>query len=292
MMIKIEKLTKTFKNVKAVNDLSITIQTGINGLVGENGAGKSTLMRLIADIYQQDYGTIEIDGKKNTEVSVKKNLFFLCDNPYTTSSARIKGTFELYSSLFDLDKSRFDHIIAQLKLPTNRRVSTFSKGMRRQLFIAIALSFKGEYVMLDEAFDGLDPLVLDTIKQEIISDADKKTYLVSSHNITSLERLCDNFIVLSKGRCKNTGTIEDLGENFVKYQIFTKEAITQIDLEALGYKILSFKKLGSINNVVFYGNVTDELLKQKYEVLLFERIPIDPDEIIALEMLSARKEGK
>ena len=85
MMIKIEKLTKTFKNVKAVNDLSITIQPGINGLVGENGAGKSTLMRLIADIYQQDYGTIEIDGKKNTEVSVKKNLFFLCDNPYTTS---------------------------------------------------------------------------------------------------------------------------------------------------------------------------------------------------------------
>ena len=291
-MIKIEHLTKTFKNVKAVNDLSITIQPGITGLVGENGAGKSTLMRLIADIYQQDNGIIEIDDKKNTNIEVKKNLFFLCDNPYTSSSARIKGTYELYSSLFDLDKERFNSIIKELKLPLNRRVSTFSKGMRRQLFIAIALSFKGEYVLLDEAFDGLDPLVLDTIKQEIISDADKKTYLVSSHNISSLERLCDNFIVLSKGRCKKTGTIEDLGINFVKYQIFVKEPITQAHLEALGYKVLSFKKLGSIYNVVFYNEATDEKLKEKYEVLLFEKIPIDPDEIIALEMLSARKEMK
>ena len=291
-MIKIEKLTKTFKNVRAVNDLSITIQPGINGLVGENGAGKSTLMRLIADIYQQDYGTIEVDGKKNDEIEVKKNLFFLCDNPYTASTARINGTFDLYASLFDLDRERFNHIISQLKLPTNRRVSTFSKGMRRQLFIAIALSFKGEYVLLDEAFDGLDPLVLDTIKQEIISDADKKTYLVSSHNISSLERLCDNFIVLSKGQCKKTGTIEDLGETFVKYQIFVKEAITQHHLEALGYRVLSFKKLGSIYNVVFYDNVTDKKLREKYDVLLFERIPIDPDEIIALEMLSARKEER
>lgn len=291
-MIRIKKLTKSFKNVKAVNDLTIDILPGINGLVGENGAGKSTLMRLIADVYQQDEGTIEIDGVDNKEVSVKKNLFFLCDSPYTTSTARIKGTFDLYSSLFNLDKTRFNSIINKLGLPLNRRVSTFSKGMRRQLFIAIALSFTGSYVMLDEAFDGLDPLVLNTIKQEIISDADKKTYLVSSHNITSLERLCDNFIVLSKGRCQKTGTIEDLGENFVKYQIFIKENITQAHLEALGYKILSFKKLGSIYNVVFYGEATEEKLKEKYEVLLFEKIPIDPDEIIALEMLSARKESR
>ena len=60
-MIRIKKLTKSFKNVKAVNDLTIDILPGINGLVGENGAGKSTLMRLIADVYQQDEGTIEID---------------------------------------------------------------------------------------------------------------------------------------------------------------------------------------------------------------------------------------
>ena len=291
-MIEINKLTKTFKDVKAVNELSLTINPGINGLVGENGAGKSTLLRLLSDVYQADYGTITIDGVNHDDVKSKKRIFFLCDNPITGASANIEQTFELYSSLFDLDKARFQSIIKELRLPLKRRVSTFSKGMRRQLFIAIALSFKGEYLLLDEAFDGLDPLVLDTIKQEIIKDADRKTYIVSSHNITSLERLCDNFILLSKGRCKKTGNIEDLGTNFAKYQIFIKEAMTKKDLEALGYKILSFKKLGSINNVVFYNEIDDKALKEKYNVLLLERIPIDPDEIIALEMLDARREDK
>ena len=291
-MIRITHLTKRFKNVVAVNDLTIDIQPGINGLVGENGAGKSTLMRLIADVYQQDEGNITIDDLPNDDVRVKKNVFFLSDNPHTSLNYRIKETFELYSSLFDLDEERFNRIINLLRLPRKRRVSTFSKGMRRQLFITIALSFKGQYAMLDEAFDGLDPLVLDTIKQEIISDAGQKTYLVSSHNITSLERLCDNFIVLSKGRCQKTGKIEDLGESFIKYQIFIKEELTQKDLEEVGYKVLSFKRLGSIYNVVFYGDVDETLLKEKYDVLLFEKIPIDPDEVIALEMLSARKEVK
>ena len=291
-MIEIQKLTKQFAEVKAVNDLSLTIYPGINGLIGENGAGKSTLLRLLSDVYQTEYGTILIDGKPHDDVANKRRVFFLCDNPITGASSNVKQTFELYNSLFDLDEERFKGIIKELRLPEKRRVSTYSKGMRRQLFLAIALSFKGEYVFLDEAFDGLDPLVLDTIRQEIIKDADQKTYIVSSHNISSLERLCDNFILLSKGRCKKTGNIEDLGTNFAKYQIFIKDDIKAKDLEKLGYKILSFKKVGSIYNVVFYNEIDDKNIKEKYDVLLLERIPIDPDEIIALEMLNARKEVK
>ena len=103
-MIKIKHLTKRFKNVVAVNDLTIDIQPGINGLVGENGAGKSTLMRLIADVYKQDKGIITIDDMPNDDVRVKKNIFFLSDTPYTSLNYRIKETFELYSSLFDLDE--------------------------------------------------------------------------------------------------------------------------------------------------------------------------------------------
>ena len=289
-MIQINRLTKTFADVKAVNDLTLTIYPGVNGLVGENGAGKSTLLRLLSDVYQTEQGEIIIDDKPHDCVENKRKMFFLCDNPVTGASANIKGTFELYSSLFDLDKERFDGIIKELRLPEKRRVATFSKGMRRQLFLAIALSFKGEYVLLDEAFDGLDPLVLDTIRQEIIKDADQKTYIVSSHNISSLERLCDNFILLSKGRCKKTGNIGDLGTNFAKYQLFIKDEIKAKDIEALGYKILSFKKVGSIYNIVFYNEIDDKNIKEKYDVLLLERIPIDPDEIIALEMLNARKE--
>ena len=290
-MISIKNLTKTFGSVKAVNDLTIDIYPGINGLIGENGAGKSTLLRLISDVYQQDNGEITVDELSNKDISVKNNIFYLSDNPYAPHSMNVEQVYDLYATLFDLDRNNFEGIMKKLKLPFDRKVSTFSKGMRRQFFIAIALSAKAEYVLLDEAFDGLDPLVLDVIKQEIIKEADHKTYIISSHNISSLERLCDNFILLSKGRCKKNSDMEHLGENFVKYQILTKEEIKEEDLQAVAIRTLTFKKLGSIYNIVTYGAIDEDKLKEKYHVILCERIPIDPDELIALEMLNARKDN-
>ena len=290
-MISIKNLTKTFGSVKAVNDLTIDIYPGINGLIGENGAGKSTLLRLISDVYQQDNGEITVDELSNKDISVKNNIFYLSDNPYAPHSMNVEQVYDLYATLFDLDRNTFEGIMKKLKLPFDRKVSTFSKGMRRQFFIAIALSAKAEYVLLDEAFDGLDPLVLDVIKQEIIKEADHKTYIISSHNISSLERLCDNFILLSKGRCKKNSDMEHLGENFVKYQILTKEEIKEEDLQAVAIRTLTFKKLGSIYNIVTYGAIDEVKLKEKYHVILCERIPIDPDELIALEMLNARKDN-
>ena len=291
-MIEIKNLVKTFGSVRAVDDLSITVNSGINGLIGENGAGKSTLLRLISDVYQPDSGEIIIDGIRNNDISAKKEVFFLPDNPYAPHNSAVMQTFEFYSTLFDLDKDKFMEIMNKLSLPTDRKVSTYSKGMRRQLFIAIALSSNAKYALLDEAFDGLDPLVLATVREEIIKDADKKTYIVSSHNISSLERLCDSFILLSKGRVGKNGDVEHLGENFVKYQILVKGQLEQKDLEALSYRVLSFKKVGSLCNVVFHDEIDESIIRNKMDVILLEKIAIDPDELIALEMLDARKENK
>ena len=291
-MIEIKNLVKTFGSVRAVDDLSITVNSGINGLIGENGAGKSTLLRLISDVYQPDSGEIIIDGIKNNDIRAKKEVFFLPDNPYAPHNSAVMQTFEFYSTLFDLDKDKFMEIMNKLSLPTDRKVSTYSKGMRRQLFIAIALSSNAKYALLDEAFDGLDPLVLATVREEIIKDADKKTYIVSSHNISSLERLCDSFILLSRGRVGKNGDVEHLGENFVKYQILVKGQLEQKDLEALSYRVLSFKKVGSLCNVVFHDEIDESIIRNKMDVILLEKIAIDPDELIALEMLDARKENK
>ena len=291
-MIEIKNLVKTFGSVRAVDDLSISITSGINGLIGENGAGKSTLLRLISDVYQADSGEIIIDGVPNYKVMAKKDVFFLPDNPYAPHNMAVSQVFEFYSTLFDLDKEKFMAIMDRLSLPTDRKVSTYSKGMRRQLFIAIALSSNAKYALLDEAFDGLDPLVLATVREEIIKDADKKTYIVSSHNISSLERLCDSFILLSRGRVGKNGDVEHLGENFVKYQILVKGQLEQKDLEALSYQVLSFKKVGSLCNVVFHDEIDESIIRNKMDVILLEKIAIDPDELIALEMLDARKENK
>ena len=290
-MIEIKRLTKAFDKVVAVDNLSVSFDKGVNGLVGENGAGKSTLLRLISDVYDKDKGEIMIDDRDHTDLKAKESVFFLPDNPYAPNNFTIKQVFDLYDSLFKLDRDRFAAMMVKLSLPLHRRVGTFSKGMRRQFFISIALSAKAKYVLLDEAFDGLDPIVLDTIREEIIKDADEKTYIVSSHNIASLEKLCDRFIVLSKGKAVNNVNIQDIGTKYVKYQILTKPALTEKDLVKLGVNVVLFKKLGSIRSVVTTKEVNEEIFKKDYEVLLFENRDIEQEELITLEMLNSRKEN-
>ena len=291
-MIEIKNLTKKFPpNVIAVNNLSLDIKTGINGLIGENGAGKSTLLRLIADVYQQDEGTILINGVDNSENVARNDLFFLSDDPYHNGSDNAKENMKFYSSLFDLDEDKFTSLMAKLSLPLDRRVSTFSKGMRRQLFLCIALSMKAHYILLDEAFDGLDPIVQDVIKEEIIMNANDKVFLVSSHNLQSLERLCDNFILLSKGRCKKEGAGEDLGQSFRKYQVLFTSEVTKDDLVKVGISVVSIKKVGSITYLVVTGENDEQLIKDNFHPTLMENVVIDNDEIIKLEMLLA-KEGE
>ena len=290
-MIEIKNLTKRFPpNVIAVNNLTINIDTGVNGLIGENGAGKSTLLRCIADVYKKDEGEILINGKTNSEDIARSDVFFLSDNPYYSGNANALMTMQFYASLFDLDEEVFNRLMSKLSLPKDRRISTFSKGMRRQLFLCIALSMKANYILLDEAFDGLDPLVLDVIKEEIIKNAENKTFLVSSHNLVSLERLCDNFILLSKGKCKKEGGGEDLGRNFKKFQVLFPFEVDENVLKKAGIQLVSLKKVGSITYIVVMGENDEQIIKEKFNPSLMENVIIDNDEIIKLEMLLA-KEG-
>jgi len=293
-MISIKQVTKNFKEVVAVNNLSIDIGSGIVGLVGQNGAGKSTLLRLISGVLYPSDGVITINGKEALSKEAKRDVFFLPDNPYALLRSNVKDVVDLYSNFYKIDIECFNRLLAKFKLPLNRRVTNFSKGMKRQLFVALALSIQVPILLLDEAFDGLDPLAMDVIKEEIINlNSEGKTIVISSHNISALERLVDRFIILYKGVLRSDGSNEHLGENFLKYQGVFNNPLSEKQLLLLGIKVVSFKKVGSIYNFVV---LDQELLEQKineaYAPVLLERIPIDPDEVITLEMLLATKEDQ
>ncbi len=163
-MIEISNLTKRFDQVAAVDQLNLTISEGITGVVGENGAGKSTLFRLISGVIDPSEGEILVDGHRSDTKEAKEKIFFLPDNPYVPNGSYLKDIEEFYSCFYEIDSEKYHHMLEVFNLPTNKKVSTFSKGMRRQALIALALSVKTPYLFLDEAFDGLDPLVLETIK--------------------------------------------------------------------------------------------------------------------------------
>ena len=295
-MIQISNATKRFDQKVAISSLSLDIDTGVIGLVGQNGAGKSTLLRMIAGVYQVDEGKILVDSFLNTSKESKELVFFLPDDPYAPINSDINSVLEFYKLFYDVDEDIFDNLVDKFTLPRKVKINKFSKGMKRLLFIALSLSINCRYLLLDEAFDGLDPLVLETVKEQIVricKDKDK-TVVVSSHNVTALEKLVDKFVVIHDGRLSKDGDLDSLGETFVKYQAIFKEAVDEETLTQLGLNVLSYRKAGSIHNFVINNskNTDVEKILDKLNPTLLENIAIDANEIILLQMALAKKESK
>lgn len=293
-MIEIQGLTKRFGDLVAVDHLTLSFRPGVTGLVGENGAGKSTLFRCLANVYDVDEGQILIDDLPCDMVKAKEKLFFLSDNPYYPRGTNAKGVASFYRGICDLDVQRFYEILGDFELPLDRGVGRFSKGMRRQLFIALALSTRCQYLLLDEAFDGLDPLVVEKIKTTIYEEGQKgRTIVVSSHNIPVLEHLADRFVLLHKGKLGKEGKNGDMGTSFVKFQGSFPHELTQPMLEGLGLQVVSFRQVGSVYHFVLIdGEGLGEKIVKAYDPTFLEAIPIEPDELLVLEMMLAKKGGR
>ena len=295
-MITINNLTKKFSNgVVAVDHLNIDIPKGVNGLVGENGAGKSTLFRLISGVYLPEEGKVAIDGHPSFSKEAKQSLFFLSDDPLYNRLDDPMGLYRFYSHFYEIDKENYKRILKALRLPTENKLGTYSKGMRRQTFIALSLSMNVQYLLLDEAFDGLDPLVLETIKDEIAKKGQTTTIVISTHNIALLDKLADRFIILYRGKLANNEETKnaDKAENLVKYQLYFKEPLEQKAFEKVGIDVISFRKVGSIIHLVTNENPdVEDRIKSIGKPIIMETIPLEQEETIKLLMRSAREGDK
>lgn len=161
-MIEIKNLTKTFDAITAVGHITFTIpdQT-IWGLVGTNGAGKTTLLRMIAGILVPDSGTICMNGENiyNNE-EIRQDIFYLPDQPHFLFNATPSRMALFYQKLYpDFDTERYLELHDRLNLPVSKKLRTFSKGMKKQSAIISALCTNTSYILCDEIFDGLDPVV-------------------------------------------------------------------------------------------------------------------------------------
>lgn len=281
-MISVKSINKTFKDYKVIDDISLSIHQGITALIGKNGSGKSTLLRLISGIYHLDSGEIYIDGYPYTSLEAKKLSFFLSDNPYYFPNGYIKDTYKYYECLFPTDSNVFYQLIDKFSLPLKKRLSTFSKGMIKLLFIALSLSMKSSYLYLDEPLDGIDIVALDEIKKILISLYEDKTIIISSHNVDVLKNLADHFIFIKEGKKILDGTIDDITSDLYKYQIiFTEE----IDLAAIKKDIPSVvdsKRVGSIYYIISNREIKEANIK--YPHSSFINIDVDIIEAIKLKI--------
>jgi ABC-2 type transport system ATP-binding protein len=286
-MIEVKGLVKAYERNKPVlKGLTVTVPEGsVFGLVGINGAGKSTLLRILAGVMQADKGLVWVDGEDVYEnEKVKRKMFFLPDDPFYTANVTAEGLAELYRAVYDLDIEVFKDRLSQFALPMDKPIRNFSKGMKRQVFVSLALAIAPKYLLLDEAFDGLDPLARLTFKKCIVDLVEEKgtTVIISSHSLRELEDICDSYGILDHGEITCSGDLESAISRVYKFQAAFDKGVCQ---EELGFACLAFEQTGKV--VRFITRADKEEVLQKMERLnpiFIEEIEMDFEEMFIGEV--------
>ena len=286
-MINIMNLVKSFNDKKVLDNLNISIEDGtVFGLIGINGAGKSTLLRLISGVYSQDLGIVEVGGECVFEnEKIKKDIIYVSDDPYFPFSSTIKSLKVFYSSFYDLNEDLYQKYLTMFNLKENALISSFSKGMKRQVSLLFAMAISPKYLLLDECFDGLDPLVRLNFKKaltELIQDK-KITVIISSHNLKELEDICDSFGILENGQISTYGDLIDSKTNINKYQLAYSEEKTKDDFK--DYNLMSIEISGRVVSLVIKGNKKEIMAKlEKSNPLFIDVLPVNFEELFIYEM--------
>ena len=203
--LEIRDLCKNYKEFQ-LDHVNLTLPLGcIMGLVGENGAGKSTTIKLILNAIKRDGGTIMVLGKDNREQFhlVKEDIGVVLDEPGIAECMTPMQVGKVMKNIYkNWDAAVYENYLQQFRLPTNKKFSEFSKGMKMKLGIAVALSHHAKLLILDEATSGLDPVVRDEVI-EIFSEFTRNenhAVLMSSHIVSDLEKACDYIAFMHRGK--------------------------------------------------------------------------------------------
>ncbi|MBR5798763.1 MAG: ABC transporter ATP-binding protein [Lachnospiraceae bacterium] len=287
-MIEIRNVSKTFDQNKAVDNVSVSIKDNtVFGLIGTNGAGKSTVLRMLAGILEQDEGEIVVDGMPVFDnVEAKRLIYFIADEPYFFANSTATDMQKYLSSVYpSFAKEDYYAYLSNFSLDKNRKINTFSKGMKKQLALICGICSNTKYLLCDETFDGLDPVMRQGIKSIFASEMEKRglTPIVASHNLRELEDICDHVGLLHKGGVLLSKDLEDMKCNIQKIQcVFASNKDEERAVASLD--IMKNEKRGSLNTLTVRGNKAEILaIFATVNTVFFEALPLTLEEIFISE---------
>lgn len=287
-MIRIEDLTKNFDGILALDSVNAQIhENSIFGLVGTNGAGKSTLLRVMAGVLKPEQGQILVDEVPVWEnPQAKEKLCFIPDTAWFFPNATANVMRDYYRVVYpQFDQLRFDDLLEKFELDPQRRLSTFSKGMKKQVSVLLGVCANTEYLFCDETFDGLDPVMRQTVKSLFASELlnRKFTPVIASHSLREIEDICDHVGLLHKGGILFARDLDEMKLDIHKIQcvipdgILEEELLTELD-------VLQHSKRGSLLTVVVRGEYEEVQRKiQEKQPLFSEILPLTLEEIFISE---------
>lgn len=270
-MIEIKNVTKSFGDFTVFTDLSLTVEDGsIYGLVGYNGAGKTTLLKTIAGIYKPLEGEVLLNGLNSYDNGVaRKDLFYIPDDMFFMSNATIKSMAKFYSGMYEnFDFNLLENIVNLFKLDINAKLHGFSKGMKRQAEIALALASRPKIMLLDEIFDGIDPQKRDICRKlftEYIAEYNC-SIIMSSHNLEELGNLCDHIGLINGKELVIDYYIDDIPNENKKFVVDFSNEVNKKDIEPLP----------GIKQIKIQGNSASFMILGK------DNIPVAEDKLKAL----------
>ena len=290
-MIEVNHITKRFGKVTAVDDFTLDINRGsVLGIVGSNGGGKSTLLRILSGVFDADSGEVKINGQNiYNNPSVKGECFFIPDFPYFSNSATLENTAYLYRSLYpNWNENAFRQFCSVFPIDPDAKIIDMSKGMQRQAALILAISTCPRYLLLDEIFDGLDPVVRRLVKKILIDNvsANDMTVVIASHNLRELEELCDRICLIHKGKLLLEREIDEIKLGLRKVQVAFTEVPDNSFFEEIN--VINLWRNGNIFNLTIRGTEDEFMPKlEERKPLYISAVPMTLEEIFISEMGAA-----
>ncbi|MFI3170890.1 MAG: ABC transporter ATP-binding protein [Eubacteriales bacterium] len=286
-MIQIKDVYKTFDKADALQGLTLNIQEGeIFGLVGTNGSGKTTLLKMICGIYRPDEGSVEIDDVEIYEnMDLKENIFYIADDAYFLSGYTCNDMKRFYQTIYSsFDTGKYLRLLMQFGLEKDMKINNLSKGMKKQFSIILGLSANTPYLLLDETFDGLDPVMRQAVKSLLANEIceRKVTPIIASHNLRELEDICEHVGLIHKGKVLVSEDMDSLKENLHKVQCVFEGDETPAVFEELD--INQCKKQGSLYLLTVRGK-REEVLRilEQGNPIFYEIVPLSLEEMFISE---------
>ncbi|MDO4868715.1 MAG: ABC transporter ATP-binding protein [Bacillota bacterium] len=291
-MIRVIDAVKSFeKGKKALDGLCINVKRGsIYGLVGTNGAGKTTVIKSILGILHLDAGEILVSERLvSDDPQVKQLIGYVSDDPFAFRGYSLKEMGAYTAGLYESwNEERFRQLIGEFELDDKAKLSSFSKGMRKQAAFILALSVMPEYLILDEPIDGLDPLVRRKTWKYIIDDVAERemTVLVSSHNLREMEGYCDHIGIIADGRMVIERDLEDLKSDIHKIQVAFKDEDEDTFAKATeSMAVMHHETRGSVH-IAIIREPADKIQEafSAFDTPVFDMLPLTLEEIFVYEL--------